>query len=137
LTLILNRPAASGRSFNISFRHDAQIMAEHFLRIFERSDNAIALSCSCAATIRNFCTGLFSDPKNIYLTSLLPAIHVVVLSTHQLVSNRPEVFYLLQQSTPISHSATLITGPSRSGDIKIALGLGVHGPKEVHAILLD
>jgi L-lactate dehydrogenase complex protein LldG len=30
-----------------------------------------------------------------------------------------------------------ITGPSRTADIEFTLSRGVHGPKEVHAVILD
>ena len=34
-------------------------------------------------------------------------------------------------------SVTLITGPSRTSDVELVLSIGVHGPKELHVIILD
>jgi L-lactate dehydrogenase complex protein LldF len=37
----------------------------------------------------------------------------------------------------LSSYVSFITGPSRTGDIELSLTTGVHGPKEVHIVLLD
>ena len=67
--------------------------------------------------------------------SLLPDIHVAILRESDLVPTlhdaltRPEIC-----TVP---AAVIITGPSRTGDIEMALTIGVHGPKEVHVFLID
>lgn len=66
--------------------------------------------------------------------SLLPDIHIAILSASAIVPtladalNRPEI-----NNAP---AAAIITGPSRTADIEMALTTGVHGPKEVHTFLV-
>jgi L-lactate dehydrogenase complex protein LldG len=41
----------------------------------------------------------------------------------------------LQQQ--LTSCLSFITGPSRTGDIELQLTIGVHGPGELHLVLLD
>jgi L-lactate dehydrogenase complex protein LldG len=65
--------------------------------------------------------------------SVLPPHHVVIARREQLVADLPAAFAWLQQKyAPIFPSMiSLITGPSRTGDIERILVLGAHGPKKL------
>lgn len=65
--------------------------------------------------------------------SLLPNIHIAILSTSDLYANMDEAIHLIKNTT----AAVFITGPSRTADIESSLTLGVHGPEEVHVLLVD
>ncbi|MEW6266432.1 MAG: LUD domain-containing protein [Thermodesulfobacteriota bacterium] len=68
--------------------------------------------------------------------SLLPPLHVALIPVRNLVYGLKEVLhYLNRDGWP--RAAVLITGPSRTADIELNLVQGVHGPKFVHAVLLD
>jgi L-lactate utilization protein LutC len=68
--------------------------------------------------------------------SLLPQVHVAVALYEQLL---PDLFDLFDRLDPqlLPSCITLITGPSKTGDIELRLVTGVHGPGEVHVVLLD
>lgn len=76
-------------------------------------------------------------------TSLLPFRHIALIPFSRLYRTMEE--WLAEQRAAgaladLFHSRanlTLISGPSKSADIEMALTLGVHGPKFVHAILFD
>jgi L-lactate dehydrogenase complex protein LldG len=65
--------------------------------------------------------------------SLLPEIHLAVLRTSQIVPSLEDAIHLVRESK----SAVFITGPSATGDIESVHTIGVHGPGEVHAFLVD
>jgi L-lactate dehydrogenase complex protein LldG len=64
--------------------------------------------------------------------SLLPPIHIAIAGRAQLVA---DLFDLFQSGNPPA-CLSLITGPSKTGDIELKLVTGVHGPGELHFILL-
>lgn len=82
---------------------------------------------------------LSSDEPNALLVSLLPPTHVAVLRSSQIVASLSEAITKLAETTAANawRSATFITGPSRTGDVELVLSIGVHGPKELHVIVLE
>lgn len=86
---------------------------------------------------------LVTNEGNGQLVTTLPPVHVAVIGVDKIVPTLDEATAILKV---LSRNATgqkftsyvsMITGPSRSGDIELSLAIGVHGPKEVHVILLD
>lgn len=63
--------------------------------------------------------------------SVLPPHHVVLASREQLLPDLPSAFALLRTryAAEMPSFVSLITGPSRTGDIERILVLGAHGPK--------
>jgi L-lactate dehydrogenase complex protein LldG len=76
------------------------------------------------------------------LASLAPPVHVALYRRSQLVASLDEVLERLpvarasEQAAP-GRSVVFITGTSRTADIEQILIRGVHGPGEVHAILVE
>lgn len=71
--------------------------------------------------------------------TILPPRLIVVITMDQLLPN-VEAWLARERAsgmTNVRNSANVafVTGPSRTGDIEMALVLGVHGPGEVHVIV--
>lgn len=84
---------------------------------------------------------LSSDEPNALLVSLLPPVHVALLRSSQIAASLDAVISKLGEeriarANP-SRSMTMITGPSRTSDVELVLSIGVHGPKELHLMILD
>jgi L-lactate dehydrogenase complex protein LldG len=69
--------------------------------------------------------------------SLLPDVNIVVLPVARLVGCYEEAFEQLRRQGPMPRAASLITGPSRTGDIEQTLVLEAHGPGRVHVLLVE
>jgi len=82
---------------------------------------------------------LESTDESVRLATTLPTRHFVLLDPKKIVADGqaaiPHVRKLHEQS-PQTYLA-YITGPSRTADIERVLTIGVHGPKELHILLLE
>jgi L-lactate utilization protein LutC len=85
---------------------------------------------------------LSSITEGSQLASLAPPVHIALYLRSQIRATLDEVL----QSLPVSRdtgkpsparSAVFVTGTSRTADIEQILIRGVHGPRSVHAILVE
>lgn len=76
---------------------------------------------------------------NERLLSSLSRIHIVVIEASSIVENLSEVSQIIRSalSTNQKPTITLIGGPSRTSDIELKSVMGVHGPHEVHVVVIE
>ena len=81
---------------------------------------------------------LESECERHRLASLVPPIHVAILESGRIRRTMSEILELIKNSdVGLSRTVTFITGPSRTSDIELTLAIGVHGPGELHVIVID
>ncbi|GIS95067.1 MAG: hypothetical protein CM1200mP22_23040 [Dehalococcoidia bacterium] len=75
------------------------------------------------------------------LISVVPPVHIALVRAEDLIETLDDLFLLRrleyhQQGSDMGSYLNIITGPSRTADIEMTIVEGVHGPKEVHMIIL-
>jgi L-lactate utilization protein LutC len=78
----------------------------------------------------------FSESGESRLLSLLPPCHIAVIESSKIVPSLDDVFRLRPLPGDESSAMVVITGPSRTADIEMRLVRGVHGPGEIHVIVI-
>ena len=78
---------------------------------------------------------LAAGPDEPRARHLLPDVHVSLLSEERILPGLAELFAAVGSDLP--SALAIVTGPSRSADIEQKLAVGVHGPGEVHVVLLS
>lgn len=67
--------------------------------------------------------------------TLLPPTHVAIVPVEKVLAQADEVFEMYAESG-LPSNLCFHSGPSRSGDIEMSLAIGVHGPGDVHVLLV-
>ena len=70
------------------------------------------------------------------MISLLPPLHIAVVPRDRILTGLDELFSLVPQPAELTSAMVLITGPSRTADIEQYLVRGVHGPGELHVVVV-
>ncbi|MDP9481422.1 MAG: lactate utilization protein, partial [Actinomycetota bacterium] len=70
--------------------------------------------------------------------TLLPPTYVAVVPAERVLRTVPETVdkYARAEGGALPANVVFHTGPSRSGDIQMEIFVGMHGPGDVHVILV-
>ena len=80
---------------------------------------------------------LSSLTEGSQLASLAPPVHLAFYTRPQVLASLEEVLERLSPRLNSGRSVVFVTGTSRTADIEQILIRGVHGPREVHAVLVE
>ncbi len=81
-------------------------------------------------------SGKAEDGRSV---TMLGEYHVALVYESQIVPDLYDLFPALRADNPdrLPPCISLITGPSKTADIELQLVVGVHGPGEVHIVLVE
>ena len=77
-----------------------------------------------------------SGAKVARASSLVPPVHIAVVAMWQLLPDLYDYFETLGRRSELPANVNMITGPSKTADIEGVLVTGVHGPGELHIVLV-
>jgi L-lactate dehydrogenase complex protein LldF len=86
---------------------------------------------------------IVTNEGNADLTTTLPPVHIALFGIDKLVATLEDAVAVLRMlprsgtGQVMTSYVNWITGPSRSADIEQSLTIGVHGPREMHCVILD
>ncbi|MEJ2165165.1 MAG: lactate utilization protein [Desulfobacterales bacterium] len=80
-------------------------------------------------------------PGQARSVSLVPSIHVAVITLDQVIADLKELYALLKwdpeaQKEGLTNCMTFISGPSKTADVEATMVHGAHGPREVHVYVM-
>lgn len=119
------------------------LLQEEGIAIAEPDDEApeMGLTGASAGLAATGSLVLASGPGTYRNTSLLPPVHVAVLRAEQLLPDLESWFALQRERDFVdvrqASNIVIVTGPSRTADIAMELVMGMHGPRELHVVLIE
>jgi len=120
-------------------RLDANLPADRELRrlrLAELGRASAGLTSAQAGLADSGTLALLSGSKRPRLASLLPPLHISILSKRAIYPNMAAYFQAHPKDVLQASNLVFITGPSRTADIEQTLTVGVHGPRELATIIV-
>ena len=79
-----------------------------------------------------------TDDESVRLDTMLPEVSVILLNRADILPDLPSAapFLRAEQTQGRASYVSFITGPSRTADIERVSAIGVHGPLELHIVLI-
>jgi len=130
-----------GRTVPADAREIVRLAREELRKHFIQAD--IGVSGANLAIAESGTLVIVSNEGNVRLVTTLPPVHIALVTTEKFVETLEEATLLLKTLTVASSGKKLtsyvsfITGPSSTTDIEKENIVGVHGPQEVHIVILD
>ena len=113
-----------------------RLIAEDQTRFGAENVGVVRAACGIAET--GTCV-VVTDDEETRLKTMLPEVSVIVLRAADIVPNLADTAAFLRERQAggrVSYTS-FITGPSRTADIERVSAIGVHGPLDLHIILLE
>ena len=130
-----------GRPVPAEAKEIVRLAREEMRRYFTQAD--IGISGANLAVAESGTLVIVSNEGNARLVTTLPPVHIALVTTEKFVETLEEAATLIKALTiassgqKITSYVSFITGPSSTTDIEKEVIVGVHGPREVHIIILD
>ncbi|HEX9922466.1 MAG TPA: lactate utilization protein [Anaerolineae bacterium] len=110
--------------------------AERQERLAQLEGVRVGLTGAQAGLADTGAIAVISGPGRGRLASLLPPVHMALLPVRKIYPALPAFLAANPTAATDGSNLAFIVGPSRSGDIEMTLSMGVHGPGEVHVVIL-
>jgi L-lactate dehydrogenase complex protein LldG len=107
---------------------------DDFREVAARAD--IGLSTAEWAIADTASLVLTSGPGKGRTVTLLPPTYVAVVAAEKVLRTVPEAIEKYAGGEGLPANVVFHTGPSRSGDIEMEIFVGMHGPGDVHVVLV-
>ena len=130
-----------GRPVPPDIREMVKIARHEMRRYFAEAD--VGISGANLAIAESGTLVIVSNEGNARLVTSLPPVHIALVTTEKFVETMEQAVTLIKALTTASAGLKLtsyvsfITGPSKTTDIEKELVVGVHGPQEVHIVIID
>lgn len=121
--------------FEVERQHEADLQSN--VRRTELATACVGITGADAACAETGSIVLVSGPGRGRLASLLPPLHVAIVRRSAMLRSLPDLLAARPELAVSGSNLVCITGPSRTADIEHTLSRGVHGPREVHVILVE